>query len=168
MKLKVEPYAYEFSGDSTNSYFFTTANDVEYVINFVPSTDFITGYPELEADVFEMIISVADNPTGGRIPADPRTEPTILTIFSDFFRPHRDALIFICDSADGREQARHRKFGLWFYTNAPQSVGELAKLDQIIPDGARQIFLSLIISLNHPQRKLITDIFFALRDEEGK
>jgi hypothetical protein len=37
-------------------------------------------------DAYKMVIAVADNPLGKRIPADPLTEPTIRSIFFDFFR----------------------------------------------------------------------------------
>lgn len=51
----------------------------------MPSTDYFDGYETLEVEVFEMVIAVADNPGGGRLPADDRTAPTIFTIFEHFF-----------------------------------------------------------------------------------
>lgn len=136
-----------------------------YEIKFVPSTDFFDAYPDLGADVFEMIIAVADNPRGGRLPADARTAPTIFAIFEDFFLPQRHALVFICDSSDGREVARFRKFGLWFYNQSPRT-DELAKFDRNIRDGDQLIYLSLLLSRKHPQLRRIVDVFMELGEEE--
>jgi hypothetical protein len=166
----VEPYEFTFAGGEANSYFFTTQTNVIYEIKFIPSTDYFSGYEALEVDVFEMVIAVADNPGGGRLPADARTAPTIFTIFEHFFLPNRHALIFICDSSDGRERARFRKFTSWFYDkNTMLSYFEmdLTKFDLHITDGNQMILISLIFSQHHPQQKLVVDIFLGL-GREGK
>jgi hypothetical protein len=46
-------------------------------------------YVEQTVNAFEMVIAVADNPTGNHIPADPLTELTIQAIFYDFFSLER-------------------------------------------------------------------------------
>lgn len=158
-------YKYTFVGGEFNSYFFTTTDDVTYEIKFVPATDLFNAYSDLGAEVFEMVISVADNPTGGRLPADPLSAPTIFAVFEDFFLPKRYAIVFICDSSDGRERARYRKFGLWFY-NKTVSTDDLAKFDRIAIDGDSVIYLSLIMSRRHPQLTRIVDIFMQLGEEE--
>lgn len=147
------------------SYILLTKDDIRYEIKFVPPTDYFDGYPNLEADVFKMVISVTDNPGGGKLPADSLVAPTIFTIFEDFFLPQRHALVFVCDSSDGRVLARHRKFGLWFY-NKTRATNELAKIDREIIDGDTIVMLSLILSSRHPQRGLIVDIFWELGEEE--
>ncbi len=111
-----------------------------------------------------MVISVIEKPMSGRLPADPRTAPTILTIFEEFYLPNRHALIFICDSSDNRERERFRKFGLWFEQRA--RTRDLAKIDRIIYDGDTVIMLALIISRLHPQRNRIVDVFMDLGTEE--
>ena len=158
-------YQYTFTDGDFNSYYFTTVVDVVYEIKFISSTDFFGAYPDLEADIFEMTISVADNPLGERLPADPLVAPTIFAIFEHFFRPQRHAIVFICDSSDGRERARYRKFGLWFY-NKTVSIPDLAKFDRVAVDGQDTIFLSLIMSRLHPQRIRIVEMFMQLGEEE--
>lgn len=159
-------YKYTFVGGEFNSYYFTTIDNVIYEIKFVPSTDLLDAYADIDTDVFEMTISVADNPTGGRIPADPLSAPTIFAIFEDFFLPKRHAIVFICDSSDGRERAQYRKFGIWFY-NKTRTTDEVAKIDRTITDGNEYILLSLIMSRRQPQLTRIIDIFMQL-GEEGK
>lgn len=158
-------YKYTFLGGEFNSYYFTTIDNITYEIKFVPSSDFFAAYEELEADVFEMVISVADNPTGGRLPADKTIAPTIFAIFEHFFLPRRHVIVFICDSSDGRERARFRKFGLWFY-NKTATTDEIAKFDRTATDGETKIFLSLLMSRRHPQLSRIVEMFINLGEEE--
>lgn len=136
-----------------------------YEVKFVPSTDFFDAYPDLGVEVFEMVIAVADYPTDGRLPADARTSPTIFAIFEDFFLPNRHAIVFICDSSDGREVARYRKFSLWFYSQSPRT-DEIAKFDRNIRDGDRIIYLSLLLSRKNPRLNRIVDVFMQLGEEE--
>ena len=87
MQNQSKHYEFSFGGGANSSYYFSTANDIRYEIKFVPSNDFFDGYATLSIDVFEMIISVADNPTRGRLQADPLVAPTIFSIFESSFWP---------------------------------------------------------------------------------
>ena len=158
------PYEYELSSGDQYVYRFATNGEVRYEVKFVTSTDYFDAYADLEADVFEMIISVVENPSGGRLPADGRIEATIFSIFEHFFLPQRFALVFICDSSDGREQARFRKFSNWFYRNV--SSTDLAKFDRMAIDDDNIIYLSLILSRRHPNLSRIVDVFMQLGEEE--
>ncbi|MBC8154881.1 MAG: hypothetical protein H7Z72_18445 [Bacteroidetes bacterium] len=158
-------YKYTFAGGDFNSYYFTTVDNLTYEIKFVPSSDFFDAYPDLGVDVFEMVISVADNPTGGRLKADSSVAPTIFAIFEAFFLPHQHAIVFICDSSDGRQLVRHRKFGAWFY-NKTATNDLIAKIDRKITDGDQIIMLSLLMNRLHPQLRRIVDMFMFLGEEE--
>jgi uncharacterized membrane protein len=159
------PYEYELGDEDRHVYRFATDSEIRYEVKFVSSTDYFNPYSDLEADVFEMIISVVDNPSGGRLPADGRIQATIFSIFEDFFLPHRYALVFICDSSDGREQSRFRKFSNWFYQRTVDS-SDLAKFDRMAVDGTTIIYLSLILSRRHPYLSRIVDVFMQLGEEE--
>lgn len=147
-------------------YLFTTDVDIKYEVKFVPSSEYFNAYMDLGAEVFEMVISIADNPSGGRLTADERVAPTIFVIFEDFFLIQRHVIVFICDSTDGRGRARHRKFGHWFIDqNASTDI--MAKFDRIVVDGSHRIYLSMILSRLHPNASRIVDIFMWM-GEEGK
>ncbi len=136
------PYEFEFVGDSQNSYSFVTDDKVRYQIRFVPSAYMFEDYLEPYIDAYEMIIAVADNPTGNRLPADKRTAPTIRAIFYNFFQQYERVVIFICDSADGRHEARARKFTSWYYTDVRT---HFFKFDARIADGDISILISIIV-----------------------
>lgn len=135
-------YEYEFVGGVNNSYSFVTTDKVRYEVRFVPSAYMFEEYLDPYIDGYEMIILVVDNPAGSRLPADARTEPTISTIFYDFFTLHERVVIFICDTADGRHEARARKFTSWYYNNVRTHY---FKFDACIPDGAISILISIIL-----------------------
>ncbi len=158
-------YEFEFRGSAHNIYAFSTADDIGYEIKFVPSSYLFLAYPGIDVETFEMVISVADNPTGKRLPADKLVAPTIFAIFEDFFLTDTHVVIYICDSSDGRAQSRQRKFSGWFYGAAP-ATGMLAKLDRAIMDGHRVIYLSLIMNRLHPQFAKVADVFARLGEEE--
>ncbi|MBD2755540.1 DUF6169 family protein [Spirosoma validum] len=121
---------YEFAGGQQNSYSFSTYDRVRYEIKFVPSAYLFVDYVDHHVDAYEMVIAVADNPNGKRIPADRLTEPTIRAIFYDFFRSKEHVIIYICDSSDGRQEVRFRKFTSWYYKNI---AVDLFKMDAPFP-----------------------------------
>ena len=165
MANQSEPYEFEFAGGEQNAYLFTTDIGIKYEIKFVPSSDYFNAYMDVDAEVFEMVISIADNPAGGRLPSDERVAPTIFVIFEDFFLAQRHVIVFICDSTDGRGKARHRKFGHWFY-NENVKTDVMTKFDRIVVDGSNRIYLSLIMSRLHPNASRIVEIFMRMGEEE--
>lgn len=164
-KKSDSPYKYTAVGSGFNSYFFTTIIDVVYEVKFVPSSDYFNAYQDLGVEVFEMIISIADNPSGGRLPSDERVAPTIFAIFEGFFLAQRHVIVFICDSTDGRGKARHRKFGHWFI-DKNVSTDIMAKFDRIIVDGDHRIYLSMIMSRLNQNMSRIVEIFMRMGEEE--
>lgn len=136
-------YPIELIGGANNTYFFATTNGIGYHVKFVPSDYLFDAFPDLQIHLFEMIISVIYNPSGGRLPADTLTAPTIVTIFNDFYTDKDQAIVFVCDSNDRRESARARRFTSWFYYG---SGDDLAKIDRKVSDGERITFLSMILN----------------------
>ena len=162
-----QPYDYEFKGGIRNTYGFSTIYGLGYEISFVPSSYLFEAYPQVEVEVFEMVISVVYNPTDEKMSADPIVSPTIFAIFEDFFLPNSQAIVYIRDSSDGRESVRHRKFSGWFYSQT-QHTDILTKLDRGITDGSHKIYISLIMSRLNPHFKEIAEIFAWLGEEDKK
>ena len=159
----VNSYEFEFVGGQQNSYSFSTYDTIRYEIKFVPSAYLFIDYVDHPVDAYEMVIAVADNPTGGRLPADALTEPTIRAIFYDFFRSKEHVIIYICDSSDGRQEARMRKFTLWYYKN----IGpDMFKMDARLPDGERYTLLSGILSTKNPYFSQFVELFKNLAEAD--
>ncbi|GAB3965562.1 hypothetical protein GCM10028806_04980 [Spirosoma terrae] len=156
-------YDFSFAGSEQNLYYFTTHLEIIYEVKFVPSSYLFFDYIDDHVNAFEMVISVVDNPIGKRIPADPLTEPTIRAIFYDFFRSLDHVIIYICDSSDGRQEARFRKFTNWYYKNI---AVDLFKMDARLPDGDRFTLLSGILSKKHPHFSQFVELFKNLAEAD--
>lgn len=164
----INSYEFEFVGGEHNTYSFSTYYTIRYAIKFVPSSYMFEGFVDHNVDAYEMVIAVADNPLGKRIPADPLTEPTIRSIFFDFFRQKDQVIIFICDSSDGRQKARARKFTGWFYGDVPPY---LIKFDTKFADGKKElIYLSIILDARNSHVgelvSLIQNLYLDMNKEE--
>lgn len=106
------PYHVE-KGEVRGSYEFATDSGVEIGIGFMED-DLIT------SDVsYQFIISNLNNK---KSPRDPKLKETILAIIEGFFTANQAALLYICDTGDGRQNMRSRLFEYWFaaYTRKNQ------------------------------------------------
>lgn len=156
-------YEFRFTGGQNNIYAFTTQDEISYEIRFVPSEYMFEDHLAHYVDGYEMIILVADNPLGGKIPSDPRTAPTISTIFYDFFQEHERVVIFICDSADGRHEARARKFTSWYYNDVRLHY---FKFDARVADGDGSILISIILHSHNTHFDEIIKVIQSLQYDE--
>ncbi len=133
---------------SENGYIFETNLGVEYEVKF-KSTPYLFSSKSLYADnIFELIITVLKTNLG-RPPFDRRTSKTISDIFEDFYQKFSETVtIYICDSSDGRQMARSRKFHIWFEEFQHENY---LKIDVILIDSEKKRFpTSLILRRNNP------------------
>ena len=108
-------YNFNFAGGIRNTYLFTTLKQITYEIQFKPTPYLFGEGFVLANDIVELVIKVADNPTGRRPPLDALIAPTVAAIIYDFYRKSNLTItIFICDTADRKHEARWRKFNRWY------------------------------------------------------
>ncbi len=114
-ELSSPNYEFRFIGGSKNSYTFQTINQVTYEIVFKP-TPYLFGESAIFSYfTYEFSIILVNNPMDREPPVDLKIPPTIAAIFTDFFNNAADTVvIYICDSSDGRQVFRKRKFDRWF------------------------------------------------------
>jgi Family of unknown function (DUF6169) len=156
-ELLSQSYNFLFTGGENNAYSFLTTNRDSYRITFKPTPYLFNENSIYSHQTFEFSIILAENPTGINPPIDNKIPFTIASIFSDFFENSDITVaIYICDSSDGRQLARQRKFDNWysFYSNVFIKIdGKFKESDgTIIP-------VSLIIKENNPFRTQIFDEF---------
>lgn len=143
-------YNFLIEGGENNVYSFETKLGVIYDIKFKPSSYLLGNEKSIFADyIFEFIIELVYNPLERNPPLDKLISKTIAEIINHFYLSKNQSIcIYICDSSDGRQDVRHKKFHNWFYEN--KSFG-LVKIDEFITDSNGKIFpLSLLIEKNHP------------------
>lgn len=159
-------YSYDFIGGENNSYAFVTKIGIAYEIKFKPS-DYINLFDaEVSKYIFEFIIKVAINETGKNPPLDVNISETIAAIFAEFLLKHDNNIaLYICDSSDGRQDLRERKFDEWYHKY--QDV-TFTKMNEAIRDSKGNLyFITVILQQKNPRRLEIIDAFLKLADDNN-
>lgn len=159
-------YDYKFVGGLNNSYVFETFRGIAYEIKFKPS-DYINLFDAVISKyIFEFIIKVAINETGKNPPLDVSVSETIAAIFAEFLLKHDyNIALYICDSSDGREELRQKKFDEWYdkYNDAT-----FAKMNEVLFDSdGKRFLITMILQNKNPRRIEIIEAFLKLADENN-
>ncbi len=154
-------YDFAIVGGAFNSYTFQTANLIIYEVKFKPTPYLLGESSSFAPHVYEFSIIVADNPTAANPAFDDRTSHTIAAIFTSFYnRSDELIIIYICDSSDGRQLTRQRKFNSWFYSFVEE---DLVKYDDILRDVDGEKYpVALILKEQNPYKAEIISEFIAL------
>jgi hypothetical protein len=134
--------------DNPNSYLFVTDHLIVYQVYFKYSPNYFFKDSTYSHYVYEFVIAVLENPTESLPIFDKKTSITIANIFEEFCQNVQEAIIvYICDSSDGRQMIRHRKFNAWFNE---YNIDKFTKQDCILKEsnGASNP-MSLIIKKEH-------------------
>lgn len=140
---------FTFGGGPTNSYYFVNGVGITYEVMFKPSAYLFPDYPAFNSDVYEFVIRVEENILDINSPPDSLVPPTIAAIFQDFFKREGAVVVYICDSSDGRQAVRFRKFNSW-YSYFEGKGTPLMKIDLEFEDKAISVYTSLILQAKHP------------------
>lgn len=154
-------YEFAYIGGPKNSYTFQTIGLIIYEIKFTPTPYLFGENSLLGSHIYEFSIIVADNQTARNPAFDERTSHTIAAIFTHFYeRSDEYITIYICDSSDGRQLTRQRKFNYWFYYFVKN---DFVKYDDTIRDSAGEKYpVSLILKDQNPYKAQIISEFIAL------
>lgn len=152
-----QAYEYNFIGGEKNSYSFETIHQLTYEITFKPTPYLFGESSPFAPHTFEFSIILVNNPAKKLSPLDKAILPTVASIFADFFENAPDTIaIYLCDSSDGRQLIRHKKFDAWFYYYEHIFV----KIDSGFKEtDGTEYPVSLIIKETHPFRTQIFDQF---------
>ena len=163
-------YPFFFDGGENNVYAFETDLGISYEVKFRPSSYLLGNETTPFANhIYEFIIEIVYNPLGKSPPLDKLISKTISGIVKDFYyKKNGSVCIYICDSSDGRQDLRRKKFDDWFYSEDEYG---LVKMDEKILDSKGNVYpISLIIHIANPYFTEIIDSFrkIALDNNENK
>jgi Family of unknown function (DUF6169) len=166
-EIQNNSYPFLFLGGQNSSYVFVTDLRISYEIKFKSSSYLFDNRLDFNLSVHEFVIEVAINPTGKRPALDTKIPFTIASIFIDFFeKDNEQAIVYICDSSDIRQEARRRKFNQWvelFKGN------HFIKVDtEIIESPLITYHNSIILRADNPRRGTIVDAFIELANNQKK
>lgn len=159
-------YNFQYIGGKNNSYVFETKIGIVYEIKFKPSSYINVFDAAISEYIFEFVIELSENNTGKNPPLDKKVSDTIAAIFEEFLIKHEyNIALYICDSSDGKQELRQRKFDDWFYRYKEKPF---AKWNEILKDSKGNRFLiSMIIQNQNPRRLEIIDAFLKLADDNN-
>lgn len=86
-------------------FLFTSDSGVDLAVNFIVD-DLITS-----TESYQLVISNVNNMQS---PRDKKVRDTILAIVEEFFEQNEAALLYVCETGDGKQMARYRLFTYWF------------------------------------------------------
>lgn len=160
-------YSFEFIGGKNNSYTIVTTSDVVYEVKFKPSP-YLSGLNNIEENlIFEFIIEVLHKPENVALTLDKFLAPTISKVFHDFYSLKDESItVYICDSSDGKQFIRKRKFDYWFDEFNDNSF---VKFDDIILDKDNNEFpIAFILKRFNPNFKRIYEDFINTINESNE
>ena len=99
------PYKLEQTGDT--SFMFETKHGVVYSAGFMQDVSF------LSEGVYQFYLINLSGKTIGR---DDDISETVRVVIEEFFTHKEVVMLYICDTADGRQASRDRLFRAWFYS----------------------------------------------------
>lgn len=83
-------------------------------------------------------------------PRDHKMHKTILTIIEEFFQENEAALLYICETGDGKQKMRNRLFSSWFFRYSDKNIYSLVPF--IIEDEeGLENYAALILRKDNPR-----------------
>lgn len=143
-----------------NTYYFFTSDGRTYSVDFVEQSFFNDNVFPYANSTFQLFLRLEKAPPA--YSTDPKIGITVTAIIQDFVdKDPLRILFFTCDTADGRQVARFRKFTTWFlwYHN-----GNFARYDETITytSGKKQFLITLLIRVDNPYKSSILQSYFTL------
>lgn len=119
-------YNYVFDS-TTNTYNFTTKNNICYRVSFVVDQTFSTLSGQEISGVYQLVV---EKVTEELEPLDSKVSKTIESIVAKFFQNIHNSLIYVCSEEGEKAEARYKVFSRWYNTSVYRET--IMKIDNII------------------------------------
>lgn len=138
----------------TNYVTFITEHNVRYVVGF-DLTEVFT-----RAEAYQFYIT---NTNHMKSPRAPKLKETIMAVVTDFFQSNNTAMVYICDTGDGKQAMRNRLFKYWlvespYYSNVSTASG------CVVDEYGVKNYASIVVRNDHPKMRDVMDEFFEVID----
>lgn len=156
---------YKITVVKNNYYKFTTTADATYACYFVSSPEYFEDYKEIANKVFSFNLEILDKKKYTPTTIDERISRTVIKIIKDFLESIENAVIYVCDSSDGKELLRKRKFDQWF---KKYDDGSVIKIAGHVSLPGIDIYNAILIHKDNPRKNIFIEAFSSLNgvDEE--
>lgn len=151
-------YNYAFD-NITNTYNFTTKNNILYRVAFVVDETFSAISNEEIPNVFQLIIDKASDELE---PYDAKVSRTIEDIVERFFHNALNSMIYICSDENDKAKTRFKVFDRWYKKSEYKSF--IVKIDNIIQfkiseTETQKMYSSFMFHQNNPTHQKLVEIY---------
>lgn len=148
----VSPSPYSISTEGNFDYTFVTKDSIKYHAYFIEA---FYMHPEF-TNVYSFNIEPEGSPESNRHHIDSRIAATVIYILTQFFASHKNAMIVVCDSCDGKELKRQRLFNRWFdnYNN-----DRLIKIEASFQTSDYLMLVSMYIDKDNNRKPILISAF---------
>jgi hypothetical protein len=134
---------------------FTTTTGIRYACFFLSYSEYFKHYKEVAGNIYSFNIEVIDSKKK-QLAIDERTGLTIVEIVKKFLEALENAVVYVCDTSDGRELLRKRKFDIWF---RKYDDGTIIKVDGHISVPNFNIYNAILIHKDNPKKNRFIEVF---------
>lgn len=151
-------YNYAFD-NITNTYNFTTRNNVLYRVAFVVDETFSSVSNQEISNIFQLIIDKASDELE---PYDAKVSRTIEDIVERFFHNALNSMIYVCSDEDDKAKTRFKVFDRWYKKSDYKEF--IVKMDNIIQfkiseTETQKLYTSFMFHQDNPTRQTLVEIY---------
>ena len=149
-------YNYVFD-NITNTYNFTTKNNILYHVAFVVDETFSAISNEEIPNVFQLII---EKTSDGLKPYDVKVSRTIENIVERFFHNVLNSMIYVCSDDDNKANTRFKVFDRWHQKSEYKAFIVKIIIQYRISETERQkIYTSFMFHQDNPSCRKLAEIY---------
>lgn len=151
-------YNYVFD-ELTNTYNFTTKNDILYRVAFLTDHTFSAIANKNIPNVYQLVI---EKVTDEIEPLDSKVSKTIEHIVERFFRKVENSLVYVCSEEDDKAKLRFEVFKRWFKKSKYRN--SVTKIDNVIRIKLAEkeydiIYTSFMFRKENPNYNALVEIY---------
>ena len=151
-------YNYAFD-NITNTYNFTTKNNILYRVAFVVDETFSAISNQQIPNIFQLVIDKASDELE---PYDAKVSRTIEDIIACFFRNGVNSMIYVCSDEDEKAKTRFKVFDRWYKKSEYKAF--IVKIDYVIQfkiseTETQKLYTSFMFHQNNPTRQKLVGIY---------
>ncbi len=156
-------YNYAFD-NITNTYNFTTKNNILYRVAFIVDETFSSISGEDIPNVFQLVVEKASDELE---PYDAKVAKTIENIVERFFHKIENSLIYVCSNDNEKAKQRHLIFDRWYKKSEFSET--VVKIDNIInitidEFNIQKLYTSFMFHKDNPNYKKLIEIYTKIED----
>ncbi|MFZ4798199.1 MAG: DUF6169 family protein [Bacteroidia bacterium] len=156
---------YNYSFDNiTNTYNFSTKNNILYRVAFVVDETFATISNKKVENIYQLIIEKATNEIE---PYDSFVWKTIEKIIEKFFINSQNSLIYFCSDEKNKAEKRFKIFHRWYLKSKYKNL--ISKIDNTVEYSINEIevmkiFTSFLFHNDNPNKTFLINTFNKIED----